>query len=586
MLIDCLNLIVCILKIIFEHYQIMNILSGLSRKIVTSGLMKENELLTELDNATRDKKNLVNHLVESKIIDAITLANLASMEFGVPYFDIDVLDLNVIPKLNIKSEILKNGRALPIFQRGDKIFIAISDPSNLQIIDDIKFQTGLHPELIIVEDNKLSKIIESSLSQQEIDSFANLEDERLESLDISSGEDESTGSAITGVDDTPIVRFVNKMLLDAINGRASDIHFEPYENMYRIRFRQDGILREHTKPPANLSSRLAARLKVMAQLDISERRIPQDGRFKMRISKQHAIDFRVSSCPTLFGEKIVMRILDPSSLELDIDNLGLEDFQKDLFLTAIHKPQGMVLVTGPTGSGKTVSLYTAINILNTIDKNISTVEDPIEINLPGINQVNVNVKAGLTFPIALKSFLRQDPDIVMVGEIRDLETAEIAVKAAQTGHMVISTLHTNSAADTLNRLINMGVPAFNLATSITLVVAQRLARCLCPSCKEEIDIPIESKIEMGFSEEEAKDITLYKAIGCSQCQDGYKGRIGLYEVMPISTEISEIIMKGANALDIGKQAQQEGIWNLRQSGLNKLRQGVTTYEEIYRITKE
>ena len=565
----------------------MGILTGLTRKIVTSGLMKEEDLLLKLDNATAEKKNIVNYLVENKIINSLVLANLASVEFGIPYFDIETLDSIVTPKLNMKFDVLRNGRALPIFQRGNKLFIAISDPSNLQVIDDIKFQTGLHPELIIVEDDKLSKNMDISSSQQEIDSFANLEDERLESIDITSGENDSQGKTeAKGADDTPIVRFVNKMLLDAINGKASDIHFEPYENMYRIRFRQDGILREHTRPPANLSARLAARLKVMAQLDISERRVPQDGRFKMRISKQHSIDFRVSSCPTLFGEKIVMRILDRSSLKLDVDSLGFEEFQKNLFMTAIHKPQGMVLVTGPTGSGKTISLYTAINILNTTERNISTAEDPVEINLPGINQVHVNIKAGLTFSIALKAFLRQDPDVVMVGEIRDLETAEIAVKAAQTGHMVLSTLHTNSAADTLNRLINMGIPAFNLATSVTLVIAQRLARRLCPICKEIVDIPIKSKIDMGFSAAEAKDIVVYKAVGCNQCQDGYKGRVGLYEVMPISSKISELIMKGANAIDIAKQAQDEGVWNIRQSGLNKLRQGITTFEEIYRVSKE
>jgi type IV pilus assembly protein PilB len=324
----------------------------------------------------------------------------------------------------------------------------------------------------------------------------------------------------------------------------------------------------------------------MAQLDISERRVPQDGRFKMRISKQQSIDFRVSSCPTLFGEKIVMRILDSSSSNLDIDKLGYEDFQKKLFMEAIHKPHGMVLVTGPTGSGKTVSLYTALNILNTMERNISTVEDPVEINLPGINQVNVNVKAGLTFAVALRAFLRQDPNIVMVGEIRDLETAEIAVKAAQTGHMVLSTLHTNSAPDTITRLMNMGIPSFNLATSISLVIAQRLARRLCPVCKEVINVPIESKIEMGFTEAEAKELVLYKAVGCGQCQDGYKGRVGLYEVMPISEQIAELIMKGGNAIDIAKQAQIEGVWNIRQSGLYKLRQGLTTFEEIYRISKE
>ena len=563
----------------------MTILSGLTRKLVASGLIKEDELLAQLQHAVTEKKNIIQYLVEKKIVTGIAIANLASIEFGIPYFDIDALDINSMPRLDIKLDVLEEGRALPIIQRGDKLFIAISDPSNLQIIDDIKFKTGLHPELIIVEDNKLTKILEIYSSQQEMDLFAILEDAKHESLELANAAELDGGLADTS-DDTPIVRFINKMLVDAINGKASDIHFEPYETNYRIRFRQDGILREHNRPPFTLSARIAARLKVMAQLDISERRLPQDGRCKMRMSKQHSIDFRVSSCPTLFGEKIVMRILDPSSMNLSLDNIGLEEFQKKLFYSAIHKPQGMVLVTGPTGSGKTISLYTALNILNTDERNISTAEDPVEINLPGINQVNVNIKAGLTFSTALKSFLRQDPDVVMVGEIRDIETAEIAVKAAQTGHMVLSTLHTNSASDTLNRLINMGIPAFNLATSITLVVAQRLARRLCAVCKKVIEVPVKAKVEMGFTAEEAKDIVLYKAVGCAQCQDGYSGRTGLYEVLPISSAISNLIMEGANAISIAKQAQHEGVWNIRQAGLNKIRQGITTFEEIYRISKD
>lgn len=564
----------------------MNMLTGLAKKIVASGLMAEATLTAELDNAANSKKNLVHHLVSNHLIDPLAIANLAATEFDLPYFDLDTMAIEMLPKIELKSKDLKTGRVLPLFQRGDKLFIAISDPSNLQVIDNLKFQTGLHPELIIVEDHKLSKIIEISTTQQEISSFASLEDEKLENLNISHDEQDFNNKDLSTADDTPVVRFINKMLLDAIQNKASDIHFEPYENSYRIRFRQDGILREHARPPINLAARLAARLKVMSQLDISERRVPQDGRFKMSIDKQQSIDFRVSTCPTLFGEKIVTRILDSSNAILDINKLGYEDFQKKIFLENIHKPHGMVLVTGPTGSGKTVSLYTALNILNTPERNISTVEDPIEINLPGINQVNVNIKSGLTFAVALRAFLRQDPNIVMVGEIRDLATAEIAVQAAQTGHMVLSTLHTNSASDTIIRLINMGIPPFNLATSVSLIIAQRLVRCLCPACKEAIDVPIEAKIKMGFSETEAKDLVVYKAVGCGQCHEGYRGRIGIYEVMPISREIAEIIMKGANAIDISNQAQKEQVWTIRQAGLNKLRQGITTFEEIYRITKD
>ena len=565
----------------------MTILTGLAKKLVTNGLLTEDKLLKEIEQAKKNNKNIVSHLVDDKILNALTIAQFSSIEFGIPYLNLDAFDLDLIPDVDIKAKKIEKERFLPIFQRGEKIYIAISDPTNIQILDDIKFQTGLYPEPILVEDNKLTKAIERCLSKKEIDSFSDLDDESLETLDITSdgdNEDESKGGSSS--DDAPVVRFVNKILLDAINCSASDIHFEPYEKNYRIRFRQDGILREHTKPPVNLAARISTRLKVMARLDISERRIPQDGRFKMRISKQHTIDFRVSTCPTLYGEKVVTRILDPASAQLGIDVLGFEPFQKELFLHAIKQPQGMILVTGPTGSGKTVTLYTALNILNTPERNISTAEDPIEINLPGINQVNVNFKAGLNFATALRSFLRQDPDVVMVGEVRDLETAETAIKAAQTGHLVFSTLHTNSAPDTISRLINMGVPVFNLATSIVLIVAQRLARKLCENCKQEIDVPLETKIEMGFNEEEAKNLKLYQAVGCGYCADGFKGRIGIYEVMPISKEMAELIMKNANPMELAEQAMKENVWNIRQAGLNKVKQGITTLNEIYRVTKE
>lgn len=563
----------------------MGVLTGLAKKIVTDGLLSEDKMQAEVDNAAVANKPIVSHLVESGIIPALSIASIASQEFGMPYLDLDAFDTTSTPQINLKFEEGTPQIVLPLFQRGDKLFVAISDPSSLLIMESIKFQTGLSPEPIIVESDKLAKLIEHSSASQGLGGLSDMDSEGLDGLDITSGEEESDDGT-AGADDAPIVRFINKVLLDAINSGASDIHFEPYEKTCRIRFRQDGILREHATPPQTLATRLAARIKVMAQLDISERRIPQDGRFKMRISKSKAIDFRISSCPTLWGEKIVMRILDPTSAQIGIDQLGYEPFQKELFMKAINLPQGMVLVTGPTGSGKTVSLYTALNILNVPERNISTAEDPVEINLPGINQVNVRTKIGLTFSAALKSFLRQDPDVIMVGEIRDLETAEIAIKAAQTGHMVLSTLHTNSAADTLTRLINMGIPAFNLATSVNLIIAQRLARRLCEKCKQQMDIPMHAKLEMGFTQEEAEKLLVYKPIGCNNCKEGYKGRLGLYEVMPITPAIVDLILKGANAVAIREQAAKEGVWNVRQSGLNKLKLGLTTFDEVYRVSKE
>jgi type IV pilus assembly protein PilB len=564
----------------------MTLLTGLAHKLVATKILPQDVVEKAVVSAEAEEVSFVTHIVGHKIIAASKLAEIASVEFGFPYLDLDSFDVEHIPKLQMKTNVIDKYNILPIFKRGDKLFVAVSDPSNLRALEDIKFQTSTNPEPIVVEEDKLQELLKGAISQQEMESLGDLEDEDLESLDISSGE-EDFGAIETGVDDTPIVRFVNKMLLDAIHSGASDIHFEPYEKTYRVRFRQDGILFEHAKPPANLSPRLSARLKVMSQLDISERRVPQDGRFKMHLTKSRAVDFRVSSCPTLFGEKIVLRVLDPTSAKLGINALGYTEEQKKLFMDAIHKPQGMVLVTGPTGSGKTVSLYTALNILNTDERNISTAEDPAEINLSGINQVNVNVKAGLTFASALRSFLRQDPDIVMVGEIRDLETAEISVKAAQTGHLVLSTLHTNSAAETLTRLMNMGIPTFNLATSITLIIAQRLARKLCEKCKKVIEIPKSSLLEVGFKEQDIKeDLIMYEAEGCPSCKDGYKGRIGLYEVMPITLDISNIILAGGNALQIQEIAQKNGIPTLREAGLQKVTQGLTTLVEIDRVVKD
>lgn len=563
----------------------MSILTGMARKLIDAGHLEEAKVMDALQKANSEDTPLIHYLVAHNFIQSEIVAQVASKEYGIPYFDCENYDEEFLPNSGLKPDLIEKMRVVPIFKRGNELFVAIADPSDLHTMDDVKFQTSMQPNPVIVEDEKLTDLIRKAMSSSEMESLGDLSDEDLSSLDIATGDnidlDESNAA-----DDTPIVKFINKTLLDAINSNVSDIHFEPYEKYYRIRYRQDGILQEAAKPPKGLSQRFSARIKVMSNLDISERRVPQDGRFKMKIGKHRGIDFRVSTCPTLFGEKIVMRILDPTATKLGIDSLGFENFQKQAFETNIHKPQGMVLVTGPTGSGKTITLYTALSILNKIERNISTAEDPVEINLGGINQVNVNPKAGLTFASALRSFLRQDPDVVMVGEIRDLETAEIAIKASQTGHMVLSTLHTNSAADTLTRLINMGIPSYNLATSVSLVVAQRLARRLCKECKTEADIPVEAKLKMGFKPEEVDELKIFHANGCKMCKNGYKGRIGIYEVMPVSKAIGEIIMRGGNALDIEKQAQAEGVWNLREAGLNKIRQGLTSFEEVERVTKE
>ncbi len=567
-----------------------NPIGGLARKLMQANVIDESTATQALEHSAKQKIPLVQHLVENKLAKAADIAVTASHDFGVPLLDLSCVDLELIPRDLISEKLIRQHHALPLLKRGNRLYVAVSDPTNLLALDEFKFHAGVSTDAIMVEEDLLCDAIEKVLSSSESSALDDLEDANLDDLDITSIDDDDAANKDDGdsdIDDAPIVRFVNKVLLDAINKGASDIHFEPYEKNYRVRFRQDGILFEFANPPVNLAPRLAARLKVMSRLDISERRVPQDGRFKMKISRTRSIDFRVSTCPTLFGEKVVMRILDPSSAKMGIDALGYEPDQKELFMEAIHRPQGMVLVTGPTGSGKTVSLYTALNILNTAERNISTAEDPVEINLAGINQVNVNPRAGLTFSAALRSFLRQDPDIVMVGEIRDLETAEIGVKAAQTGHLVLSTLHTNSAPETLSRLVNMGIPAFNLATSVSLVIAQRLARRLCKHCKVEKEIPKEALLEMGFTEEETQDWnTVLEPTGCEQCNNGYKGRLGLYEVMPVSEAIGRIIMEGGNAMDIADQMAKDGINNLRRSGLNKVREGLTSLEEINRVTKD
>ena len=558
-------------------------LSGLARKLVLDGLLTDEQARQAQDEAVKKKLSFVAHLVESKTLDAYAIAETGAYEFGVPLFDITAVDTEVLAVKTVEEKLIRKHNALPLYKRGNRLYVAIADPTNLHGLDEIKFQSGLMAEPILVEQDRLAKMIEKAMSAQET-TMVDLNDTDLDDLDISGGEEELNGdSNDSEVDDTPVVRFVNKVLLDAINKGASDIHFEPYEKIYRVRFRQDGMLKEVANPPLALANKMTARIKVMSRLDISEKRVPQDGRMKMTLSKNRAIDFRVSTCPTLFGEKVVMRILDPTSAQLGIDALGFEPEQKESLMKAVFQPYGMLLVTGPTGSGKTVSLYTCLNILNQPDRNISTAEDPAEINLAGINQVNVNPKAGLTFASALRAFLRQDPDVIMVGEIRDLETAEIAIKAAQTGHMVFSTLHTNDAPQTLTRLANMGVPPFNIASAVSLIVAQRLARRLCNHCKQPIYVPPEALVEEGFSEDELEDITIYKAVGCDKCNEGYKGRVGIYQVMPISENMARLIMENCNALLLADMAKKEGVADLRTSGLRKVKAGMTSLEELNRV---
>jgi type IV pilus assembly protein PilB len=562
-------------------------ISGLARKLVLDGLLSEADAVKAQDTATKKKLPLVSYLVEAKLIDSKSLAVAAAHEFGVPLLDIGAMELDPEVVRLVDEKLVRQHHGLPLFKRGNRLFIAVSDPTNLIALDEIKFHAGMNTEPVLVEEDKLNIVIEKAMS----DSDTTLQDldGDLDDIDISA-EDATNADAAgdSDIDDAPVVRFINKVLLDAINTGASDVHFEPYEKYYRVRYRRDGVLTEIATPPVGLSKKIAARLKVLSRLDISERRIPQDGRMKMTLSKNRAIDFRVSTCPTLFGEKIVLRILDPTSAQLGIDVLGYEEDQKQLYLDALSKPQGMILVTGPTGSGKTVSLYTGLNILNTEDRNISTAEDPAEINLPGINQVNVDNKVGLTFSSALKAFLRQDPDVIMVGEVRDMETGEIAIKAAQTGHLVLSTLHTNDAPQTLSRMVNMGIAPYNIASSVELIIAQRLARRLCNNCKQVKDIPHQTLIDEGFDPDEVKTLKIYSPSpnGCDQCNGGYKGRVGIYQVMPISDTMRRIIMEGGNAIQLADQAQKEGINDLRQSGLVKVRNGLTSLEEINRVTKE
>jgi type IV pilus assembly protein PilB len=560
--------------------------SGFAKYLIQDGLLTENEARIHSQEAQKRKISLISYLVANNLVDSTAVAAKASIEFGVPFFDLDAIDLRSLPLSLVSEKLIRKHHALPLFIRGKTLFLGMSDPTNIHALDDIKFQSRLHPESILVDENKLVKAIETSLEAADT-SMSALLDEDLENLDITGGDEDTIKPEINSdFDDAPIVRFVNKILLDAIKKGASDIHMEPYEKNFRIRFRADGMLYQVANPPANIATRIISRVKVMSKMDIAERRVPQDGRIKMTISKHRAIDFRVNTCPTLFGEKVVLRILDPTAAQIGIEKLGFEPDQQQLFLTAINKPYGLVLVTGPTGSGKTVSLYTGLNLLNSIDRNISTAEDPVEITVEGINQVNMNPKAGLTFAGALRAFLRQDPDVIMVGEIRDLETADIAVKAAQTGHLVLSTLHTNDAPQTLNRLMQMGVAPFNIVSAVNLIMAQRLARRLCEYCKTPANFPDNILLSAGFKEDELKTLKLYSPVGCEHCTNGYKGRVGIYQVMTLSDRMRELILEGGNALQLAELAKSEGINDLRASGLNKIRQGITTLEEIDRVTKE
>ena len=561
-------------------------LSGLARRIVQDGLLDSDTAAKASHQASQDKIPLITHLVQRKLASARDLAMVCAEEFGYPYLDLSSLDKESQPTDLVSEKLVRQHNVMPLFKRGSRLFLAISDPTNQQALSDIQFNTGLMTDAVIVEDDKLHIAIEKYLDSPS-GGLGDMADADLDDLDVQAVTDDDKKDMGGDSDDAPIVRFVNKMLLDAVRMGSSDLHFEPYEKTYRVRFRTDGILHEVAKPPQQLGVRIAARLKVMSSMDLAERRKPQDGRIKLKISKNKAIDFRVNTLPTLWGEKVVLRILDSESAKMGIDALGYEDNQKKMYMAALERPQGMILVTGPTGSGKTVSLYTGLNILNTMERNISTAEDPVEINLEGINQVNVNPKQGLDFAKALRAFLRQDPDIIMVGEIRDLETAEIAIKAAQTGHMVMSTLHTNSAAETLTRLRNMGVPSFNIATSVNLIIAQRLARRLCKTCKKPMEIPRETLLEEGFPVEHVDaGITIFGPVGCENCKDGYKGRVGIYEVVKITPAMQRIIMEDGNSIQISDVAQSEGFSSLRQSALMKAQEGVTSLAEVNRVTKD
>ena len=558
-------------------------ISGLASSLAAHGLLPSEKLKQITSDAINEKKSLVSYLVDNKLISSSTLAKFCSDQYGLPLIDLGTLDLESIPEQLLKRDLILKHHVLPVYVKHKRLYIAMSDPTNGGALEDFGFRFSMATERLLVEEADLNTAI-STILQDDISSLEGMGDVDAEDIEVDETQSRLDEGQSSG-NDAPIVKYINGILLDAVRKNASDLHFEPYEKKYRIRFRIDGMLHEIATPPVNLANRFSARLKVMSRLDIAERRIPQDGRIKLKISRSRSVDLRVSTLPTMWGEKVVMRILDSSASSLDIDRLGYSEEQKAKYLSALEKPQGMILITGPTGSGKTVSLYTGLNILNTVERNISTAEDPVEINLTGINQVQINTKAGLTFASALRSFLRQDPDIVMVGEIRDLETAEIGIKAAQTGHLVLSTLHTNSASETLTHLLNMGVPAFNIASSVTLIIAQRLARRLCPECKTEERFSETALQKIGFSVAQIKaGIKIYKPVGCKKCTGGYKGRVGIYEVMEMSSKMGEMILADGNAMEIAKLAQKEGMLTLRESALIQVINGITSLREVTRVT--
>ncbi len=560
--------------------------TGLARKLVMDGLLTEEAAAKAWEEAIASKVPFVSHVVGNRMVSATAVAQVAADEFGVPVLDINSIEIDTDVTKLVQEKLVRENHALPIYKRGNRLFIAVSDPTNLQALDEIKFATRAQTEAILVEDDKLVNAIDKALDAAD-PTMDMGDDEDLEGLeDLEVGTDEPDDDVGLDVDDAPVVKFVNKLLLDCMKKGASDVHIEPYEKFCRVRLRIDGVLIEVAKPPLTLANKIAARIKVMSRLDVSERRVPQDGRIKLKLSKTKSIDFRVSTCPTLYGEKCVLRMLD-SSMSIPIEQLGYEEYQLKIFLENLKKPYGMFLVTGPTGSGKTVSLYSGINLLNRTDVNISTAEDPVEINLAGVNQVQVDERTGMTFPKALKAFLRQDPDIILVGEIRDLETGNIAIKAAQTGHMVMSTLHTNDCAQTLTRMVDMGIKPFAIATSINIVTAQRLGRRL-HSCKEVLDVPKEALLKEGFPQNVVAkdDFSIYGPVGCDGCNSGFKGRVGVYQVMQVSEEMKRLIMEGRNAIDLADQAQRERIPDLRQSALKKVRDGVLSLDEMNRITQE
>ncbi len=562
-------------------------LHGLARKLVSDGLLEEQAAARAWEEAQKEKIPFVSHVVAKGLVSAADVAQISAEEFGTPVLDIDAIELDGDVTRLVQEKLIREHRALPLYRRGNRLFVAVADPTNLRPLDEIKFATGCQVEAVVVEDDKLGKAIDRAL--EAIDTTMDMGDsdelDDLEGLEVA--EDREVDDTNIEVDDAPVVKFVNKILLDCMKKGASDIHVEPYEKFCRVRYRIDGVLSEVARPPLALANKITARIKVMARLDVSERRVPQDGRIKLKLSKTKAIDFRVNTCPTLYGEKTCMRLLD-SSMSIPLEALGYEDFQLKLFLENLYKPYGMFLVTGPTGSGKTVSLYSGIHLLNKVDINISTAEDPVEINLPGVNQVQIDEKTGMTFEKALKAFLRQDPDIILVGEIRDLQTGNIAIKAAQTGHMVMATLHTNDAPQTLTRMVDMGVKPFAIATAVNLITAQRLGRRLCANCKAPVDVPKEALLKEGFSEAEVEDpsFQIFGPVGCDQCNGGYKGRVGIYQVMPLSEEMKRMVMEGRNAMDLADQARREGIPDIRQSALKKVKDGVLSIEEMNRVTQE